>query len=98
MDDKVDDTLLLVLAIIAVVWYKKGTNRFQRTVMPVVFTFLGLLTKIGAVVVEFHDKESVGDDFGGLLVFILATVLVWWLYKRNDKGLTDSVPSQSQQL
>jgi hypothetical protein len=85
--DKTDDILLFVLAVIAVVWYKKGRNAFERTVMPVVFTGLGLAIKIMAIAVEFHDKDAVGDDMGGLLVFILGTLLVWWVYKKNDKGL-----------
>lgn len=94
--DKGDDIALLLLAIVAVVWYKRGVNRFQRTVMPVAFTVLGLLIKVAAIVVEFNDKESVGDDFGGVLVFVLGSLLVWWLYKKNNRGLVDNTPAQPQ--
>ncbi|MDR3642677.1 MAG: hypothetical protein P4L74_03575 [Candidatus Doudnabacteria bacterium] len=88
--DKLDDALLFILGLVAIYWYKKGQNRFQRTVMPVVLSGLALLIKIMGVVIEFHDKESLGDDLGGLILFLISFGFIWWLYNKNDKGLLDS--------
>lgn len=87
--DKIDDGLLFILGLIAIYWYKKGQNRFQRSVMPVVLVGLGLAIKILGAVIEFHDPESIGDDMGGLILFVIAFFLILWLYKKNDKGLVD---------
>lgn len=80
--DKVDDALLFIIGIAAIWWYRRAKNSVMRSAMPVVFVALALLTKIGAIMVEFDDAESVGDDFGALILFVLSLGLVWWLYKK----------------
>lgn len=93
--DKSDDILLFVLAVVAIFWYNKGKNRFQRTVMPVILTGLGLAIKIMAIAIEFHDADNVGDDIGGVIVFLISFIIVWWLYKKYDKGLVDGQTTNS---
>lgn len=78
---KVDDFLLLALGVGAIAWYKKHV--FTRSVVPILFTVAALLVKIAAIIVEHKDKEDVGDDFGGLVLFICATVFVGFLYFRR---------------
>lgn len=78
---KIDDILLLLLGIGAIKWYRK--NAFRRSVVPVLFTITALIIKAAAITVEFKDKEDVGDDFGGLVLFICATLFVLWLYFRR---------------
>lgn len=84
---KVDDILLLVLGIGAIAWYKK--NSFRRTIVPVLFVLVGLIIKVCAIVIEIKDKEDVGDDFGGLVLFICATVFVLYLhFRRQPKAIS----------
>lgn len=78
---KIDDILLLLLGIGAIAWYKK--NALTRSLVPIILTILALFIKVGAIVVEFKDKEDVGDDFGGIILFLLATFFVLWLYVRS---------------
>jgi hypothetical protein len=80
--DKVDDTLILIVGIAAIVWYLRNANRYARSVMPIVFVAICLVLKIFAVIVEIADPEDVGDDFGGLILFTLGTALVAFLYSR----------------
>ncbi len=80
---KIDDILLFVLGVGAVGWYKKANNRYVRSAVPVILTILGLFVKIVGVLIEFKDKEDVGDDFGGLILFLAATILVVFLYFRS---------------
>ena len=80
--DKVDDGLLLVIGILGMWWYKKASNRFARSIAPVVLVALALITKIGAIIIEFDDAESVGDDFGALILFVAALGFVWYQYAR----------------
>src|ERR1700690_2024891 len=79
--DKVDDIVLFILGIVGMVWYRK--NKYARSFVPVLLVILALLTKIGALIVEFDDAASVGDDFGALILFVLALGLVWYQYNRT---------------
>lgn len=80
---KVDDIVLFWIGIIAIIWYKMGKNSFKRSLIPVLFVFAGLIDKIVAIVLEIGDKEDVGDDFGALILFVLASIFVYWLYKKS---------------
>jgi len=82
--DRVDDFVLLLVGIAAIVWYLRGVNRYARSLMPIVFVALGLVVKVFAIIVEIADPEDVGDDFGGLILFVLATALVAFLYSRAE--------------
>ena len=83
--DKVDDALLLLLGIGAVAWYLSAANRYARSIVPVVLVALAIAVKVFAISVEFSDAEAVGDDFGGLILFIAGTALVAYEYRRAPK-------------
>jgi hypothetical protein len=55
--------------------------------MPVALVSLGCLIKIIGLLIEMGDPESVGDDFGGLILFVLATGLVIYQYTKTKKLL-----------
>jgi peptidoglycan/LPS O-acetylase OafA/YrhL len=80
--DKVDDSLLFLLGIGAIAWYLWHDNRYSRTIIPIALVVVAVLIKLYAVSVEFDDPESVGDDFGGIILFVLATALVIYEYAR----------------
>jgi hypothetical protein len=83
--DKVDDGALFVLGAAGVVWYLMTATRYARTVWPIVLLVLALLIKIFAVWAEFPDPEDVGDDFGGVILFVLGTGLVVYQYMRAPR-------------
>ncbi len=82
---KLDDTLLLLLGIGAFLWYRKGKNKLMKSLMPVILVMAGLVIKIIGIAIEFKEKDDVGDDFGGLILFIAATVVVVYLYQTSKK-------------
>ena len=83
--DKVDDTLIFVIGIAAIVWYLQNGNRYARTIIPIILVGVGLLLKIFAVAVEFADPQDVGDDFGGLILFALAVALLIYEYVKAGR-------------
>ncbi len=85
--DKLDDISIFVLAVVAIIWYLSGNNKFMRSKMPVILVGLALLAKIGALIIEFKDKDAVGDDFGALILFVLATSLVIFQFLKTKKML-----------
>lgn len=80
---KIDEGLMIVYAIVGIVWYLTGRNRFMRSAMPVILVVLSLLTKIMAIVIEHKQADDVGDDFGALVLFVLATISVIRLYIKS---------------
>lgn len=88
--DKIDDIALLAFGVIAIFWYLSKENRYKRSFAPVVLASLSLLAKIGAMVVESSDKEAVGDDFGGLTLFILAVVFIVYQYRKSGRLLQET--------
>lgn len=85
--DKADDALLFIVGLVAIVWYKLGANRYSRSLMPVVLIAIALAVKLMGVIIEIGDPESVGDDFGGLILFVLATGLVVYQFYKAKKLL-----------
>ena len=85
---KIDEILLFWLGIGAIGWYLWGKNKWKHSIVPVLFVWGGLAIKIMAIVIELKDKEDVGDDFGALILFILATALVTFLYLRAKRVFT----------
>ena len=83
--DKVDDTLILLIGIGAIVWYLRNGNRYLRSMVPIVLVGAALLLKVFAIIVEIADPEDVGDDFGGLILFVLSTALLIYLYVSTGK-------------
>ena|ERR1051326_6700215 len=91
--DKIDDITLFVLAIVGIIWYLMGNNKYKRSIVPVVLIILSLLAKIMAVIIERDDKDAVGDDFGGLTLFVISTVLILYQYFKTKK-LTAAAENQ----
>ena len=85
--DKLDDMALFLLGGFAAYWYSRSENKYLRSVLPVVFVALALVIKAIGIFIEFDDKESVGDDFGGLILFISAAVLVLYQYRKTGRLL-----------
>ena len=72
--DRLDDILLILLAVIAAAWYFYRDNRYNWSVVPVGLLFLALVGKLIGLVLEMGDPESVGDEAG--IVPLIGTLLV----------------------
>jgi hypothetical protein len=87
--DRADDIGLLLLGIFGISWYLKGENRLSRSIAPVIFIVIALALKIAALMIEFDDKDAVGDDFGGLTLFVLGTLFIIYQYWKTKKLLAE---------
>lgn len=86
---KIDEGLLFILGIVLIGWYLKGKNKFQRSILPVIMVWVGFAVKIMGVVIEFKDKEDLGDDMGAVILFLLASLLVTYLYIKAKNFLAE---------
>jgi hypothetical protein len=80
---KLDEALLFVLGIIAIVWYLTGRHRFTHSLLPVLLVVAALAVKLVGFLLELGDVQDIGDDYGALILFLLASVTVIWLYFRG---------------
>lgn len=76
----VDEVLLAVLAIIAVVWYLIGRNKYSYSIVPIIFAGTALVIKVLGLYLEFADPEDRGDEFGALILFSILTIVLIWQY------------------
>ena len=83
--DKLDDALIVILGIIAIVWYLKKNNKFKFSYTPFILISLTFLIKVIALIIEFDDKESVGDEFGLLLPLLAMVIIAWVLLSKSKK-------------
>ena len=89
--DRAEDLVFIVLAIAAVFWYHRGSNRFQFSLVPCGLLMVASLVKIAALVVEIGDLAAMGDDL--LLLpplFVMMIVAGTVLYRtRRAESLPD---------
>jgi len=82
---KIDEVLLFLLGVSAIGWYVWGKNKFEHSIIPVVMVWMGLIIKIMGLIIEFKDKEDAGDDFGAIILFLLASLVVTFIYLKAKK-------------
>lgn len=90
LPDKIDDGLLLAIGLISIIWYLVGEHRFRRSAAPVVLASLGTLAQVVGVVIEHSDKNSFGDNIGGMMLFVPMLILVSIQYRKTGELLTNS--------
>src|SRR5947209_2671340 len=66
---RLDEVLLFIIGIAALAWYVRGRNKVTRSLVPVLLMVVALVVKIVGLILEFGDKEDIGDDIGALILF-----------------------------
>jgi hypothetical protein len=85
LTDKLDDLGLLAGGIVLLVWYLIGENRFQRSLVPVVVILLAVPLQIWGLISEINDKEAVGNDIGGMFIYIPLALFTLYQYLRPPR-------------
>jgi peptidoglycan/LPS O-acetylase OafA/YrhL len=96
--DKADDAFVLMLGILAVIWYVRGRNRYLYSWTPFILLALAFAGKALAFANEFNDPAAVGDEFGivpvlAAMLIISAVILV--RTRRSDTALDQGSPSKA---
>ena len=78
---KLDEGVLFLLAIGAIAWYFIGNNKVSRTIVPVLLTAAAFIMKLLAFfLLETGDATDLGDEYGALLLFLIAFGFLIWQY------------------
>jgi hypothetical protein len=81
--DRADDIAIIIIAIIGVVWYISGRNRYKRSLVPLAIVGVSFLVKVAALIIEFDDPAAAGDDYGIVIAFLLITIVEAVIYYRT---------------
>ncbi len=88
--DRIEDVGVTALAIISIVWYLVGRNRYQRNPLPLVCLGLAWVLKMIAVFgTEFDDSNARGPDIGLIVTLGLATIVFIVQYIRTRRQLPE---------
>lgn len=88
--DKIDDAVLLLVAVAAVIWYVSGDNRFKRTVVPIILTAIAVLGQLAGVLIEHDDAGAFGDNIGGMIMYTGLLIVLIVQYYASAKYLRES--------
>jgi di/tricarboxylate transporter len=96
--DRLDDLIIIVLAVVGIVWYNIRNNRFQRSLLPFVLLVVGWVIKMAAVFgIERDDSNAVGPDYGLIvtlalwaIVFGVQYVRARWLVAREESARVEA--------
>ncbi len=81
--DRLDDLVVVALAIIGIVWYLAGNNRYRRSPLPWLLLSLAWVMKmIGLFVIERDDANAAGPDYGLIVTLLVGALVVAWQYFR----------------
>ncbi len=94
--DRLDDIGLLLIGLLAVVWYLTGRNRLRRSVMPVVLAGLAMVIQLLAIPLERDDPAAFGGNIGGLVMLIPFFVFVLISYLRVPRLVEQSTHTAEQ--
>jgi hypothetical protein len=86
----VDEVLLAVLSIIAILWYFIGRNRYSHTIVPIVFAVAALAIKVLGFILESSDPADRGDEYGALVLFGIAVIVLIWQYIASNRLATQA--------
>jgi hypothetical protein len=86
VSDKIDDLLMLVLGIVAILWYKKSWHKGISAIPAIVVSGLAVCIKIMAIVIEHADKEAVGDDIGIFISLLMLFIFTTWQVLSHKKS------------
>ena len=77
----IDDVAGLVVAAAAAGWYLAGQNRYQRSILPLVFLILALTAQLTGMWLVFGSLVLGGPDFGVAILPAEALVVSTWQFQ-----------------
>jgi hypothetical protein len=92
LTDKLDDLVLLAGGIVLLVWYLIGDNRYRRSLVPVIIILLAVPLQIWGLLNEINDTAAVGNDIGGMFIYIPLALFTLYQYLRPPRIAASTPP------
>ncbi|GEM_PF-3061137 len=81
---KLDELLVIILAIIGLLWYFNGGNCYGFSMVPAILVTAALVAKIAGIFIEIGDAGDVASDIGALILLLSAAVVAWYQYRKRE--------------
>ena len=94
--DKVDNVILVLVAIVAVGWYFMGNHRYERSATPIALAGAALAGQLVGIAIESADPAALGDDIGGMLLFVPLLILLILVNSYDHQLLSRRSPGAPQ--
>jgi hypothetical protein len=80
---RLDEILVIAMAVVALVWYLVGRHRVSRSLVPLTLAFAAFGAKILGLVLEIRDPADAGDDIGVVQFLLLFVIVATVAYVRT---------------
>jgi hypothetical protein len=84
--DKIDDFGLLIVGLVAVVWYAAGRSRTRRSFVGPVLVLAALGFQVFGALIERDDPTAFGDNIGGMLLLVTFSIVGLWQWLKGPTG------------
>lgn len=83
LNDRLDDGIIVLLAVLAIVWYNRRGDFARRSFAPGVFFILTIIAQSLGLFIEHDDASAVGPNMGFIILFVLGLVTFLWAYNKH---------------
>jgi hypothetical protein len=95
--DKADDIFIVLLAVVGVIWYFTGRNRYKSSWIPFILFAITTIVKISTFFAEFNDPVARGDEFGLMVPLLIMTIISGIALYRNRRASQQSTTTTTSE-
>ena len=97
--DRIDEAVIILLAIAGLVWYFSRRNRYQHSFAPLALFIAVFVVQAGGLMAEINDPAAAGDDYGLTIAFAVGLVvsIVVYVRSREKAVLGESIPVENSE-
>ena len=81
--DRLDEAVILLLAIAGLVWYFSRRNRYQHSFAPLALFIGTFVVQAAGLAAELSDPAAAGDDFGLTIAYAIGLIVSIVIYVRS---------------
>jgi hypothetical protein len=86
--DRIDEAVIILLAIAGLVWYFSRRHRYQHSFAPLALFIAAFVVQVGGLMAEISDPAAAGDDFGLTIAFAVGLIVSIVIYARaRERGV-----------
>jgi hypothetical protein len=83
MIDRIDEAVIILLAIAGLVWYFSRRNRYQHSFAPLALFIATFVVQAGGLMAEINDPAAAGDDYGLVIAYAVGLIVSIVVYARS---------------
>ena len=87
--DRLDEAVIILLAIAGLVWYFSRRNRYQHSFAPLALFIASFVVQAAGLGLELSDPAAAGDDYGLVIAYLVGLIVSIVIYARaRERGVS----------